>query len=455
MILHRFFHFGSEMSSKKRFGCFALIGFTFAIILATAVIKFRYKPNQDISETSIPSGSNSFTILNYETAITMMTEIATDSQEFTHDATIQNQILPTSSTIINTSNNKSETTPSIKSYYWTQDASLSKRRSAFGAVLLANGTIMAAGGLENTTTVIRTSELYSSSIGWTVGTQMKSFRYYFTLTSFANNTKVLAAGSDQSSYQQTAEVYDMIKNTWTLTSTNMTTGRHSHAATLLQNGSILIIGGKNSSSTILSDVDIFMPSSNSFSKVSNMNMGRYLFTSTLLNDGSTVFVTGGTSTNNQMTSTAELYVSGSWIVTNTNMTQLRAYHSAVLLPNGNVLIAGGGDGSTVSYSTAEIYNPTTRTFKSTGSMKYRRGSFTLTVLPSGNVLATGGVDWTTKTFPTMCELYDPISETWSNTTSLNYGRYYHNTILLNDSILTIGGSNGQINSLTSSEKYYL
>ncbi|CAF0740911.1 unnamed protein product [Adineta steineri] len=455
MILHRVFHFDSEISSKKRFGCFTLIGFTFAIILATAVIKFRYKPNHDISETSIPSGSNSFTILNYETAITMMTGIATDSQEFTDDATIQNQILPTSSTIINTTNNKSETTPSIKSYYWTQDASLSKGRSAFGAVLLANETIMAAGGLENTTALTRTCELYSSSIGWTAGTQMKNFRYYFTLAAFANNTKALATGTLYTPQQQTAEVYDTIKNTWTLTSTNMSTGRYLHTATLLQNGSILIIGGKNSSSTILSDVDIFMPSSNSFSKVNSMNMGRYVFTSTLLNDGFTVFVTGGTSTNKQMTSTAELYVSGSWIFTNTNMTQLRAYHSAVLLPNGNVLIAGGGDGGTTSYSTAEIYNPTTRTFKSTASMKYRRGSFTLTLLPSGNVLATGGADWTTKTFPTMCELYDPISQTWSNTSSLNYGRSLHNTILLNDSVLIMGGSNGQINSLTSSEKYYL
>ncbi|CAF4296260.1 unnamed protein product, partial [Adineta steineri] len=62
----------------------------------------KHRSINNINETSKPSDSSSFTMLNYETAITMMTEIATDSQEFTDDATIQNQILPTSSTIINT-----------------------------------------------------------------------------------------------------------------------------------------------------------------------------------------------------------------------------------------------------------------------------------------------------------------------------------------------------------------
>ncbi|CAF4157115.1 unnamed protein product, partial [Adineta steineri] len=265
-------------------------------------------------------------------------------------------------------------TTSDTSAHWIQDASLSKGRSSFGAVLLPNEHIMIAGGRCNSSTILRGFELYSASTGWNFTSNMKEFRYQYTLTTFANNTKVLAAGTEYPTTQQTAEVYDIKNKTWTLTSTNMSTGRYLHTATLLQNGYILIIGGKNSSGTILSDVDIFMPSSNSFSKVNSLNMGRYLFTSTLLNNGSTVLVTGGGNTDNQMTSTAELYVSGSWIPTNTQMTQPRAYHSAVLLPNGNVLIAGGGDGGTVSYSTAEIYNPTTRTFKSTASMKYRRGS---------------------------------------------------------------------------------
>jgi N-acetylneuraminic acid mutarotase len=136
------------------------------------------------------------------------------------------------------------------------------------------------------------------------------------------------------------------------------------------------------------------------------------------------------------------------------MTQPRAYHASVLLNDGNILISGGGNGASVSYSTAEIYNSTTRTFKSVQLMKYHRASFTLTLLPSGQVLATGGVDWTTFTYPVTCELYDPITQTWSNTQILNNVRNFHRSVLLNDSVLTMGGENSGINALASCEKYY-
>jgi hypothetical protein len=125
-----------------------------------------------------------------------------------------------------------------------------------------------------------------------------------------------------------------------------------------------------------------------------------------------------------MTATAELYISGSWIFTNNTMTYPRAYHAAVLLNDRNILIAGGENGGSVSHSTAEVYNSTTRTFTSVQSMKYPRASLTLTLLPSGQVLATGGIDWATYIKPATCELYDPITQTWSNTRILNNGRKF-------------------------------
>ncbi len=122
----------------------------------------------------------------------------------------------------------------------------------------------------------------------------------------------------------------------------------------------------------------------------------------------------------------------------------------------NVLVAGGGNGGSTSYTTAEIYNATTRTFTVVGSMKYRRASFTLTLLPSGKVLATGGVDWNTTTYRRECELYDPMTGSWSETRQLNYGRSNHQSVLLNGYVLTIGGYNGNRSTrLASTEKYNL
>jgi hypothetical protein len=314
--------------------------------------------------------------------------------------------------------------------YWNRDASLNYARVNHEAVLLANGNVMVSGGRSDSYTIIQVCEYYSPSTGWQLGAIMKNPRFYYTLTPFANNTKVLAAGSAEPASQPTAEIYDSSVDTWTSTATNMSNGRFAHGAALLN-----------------------IPSTNSFMRTNDMNIGRILFTTTLLNDGSTVLITGGGDIYSIMTATAEVYRSDSWTLINNFMTQRRAYHAAVLLGDGTVLIAGGGNGAFVSYSTAEIYNPTTNTFTSVGSMNYRRALFTLTLLPSGNVLATGGIDWTTNTYPAICELYDPVTQTWSKTQILNNGRSFHRSVLLNDSVLTIGGYIMPKNQSKTCEKY--
>jgi hypothetical protein len=88
-------------------------------------------------------------------------------------------------------------------------------------------------------------------------------------------------------------------------------------------------------------------------------------------------------------------------------------------------------------------------------MKYRRFRFTLTLLPSGKVLATGGYDENKSSYVTVSELYDPLTRSWSNTRILQNQRVDHRSILLNDSVLTIGGWNYEVEGLNSCEKYYL
>jgi hypothetical protein len=300
---------------------------------------------------------------------------------------------------------------------------------------------MVSGGLVSSNVITASCEVYPSSIGWQNASAMRYARFYHTFTPFASKTKVLTTGS--------------VTQIWTLTSTNMSTGRYEHTAALMTNGQILIAGGRNPLGISTSTAELFIPSSNSFINTSSMNTPRTLLTSTLLNDGLTVLVTGGGDDNNEMLATAELYISGSWAFTASSMTQQRAYHASVLLNDGTILIAGGGDGRWISFSTAEIFNPTTRTFTAVQSMKYSRAAFTLTLLPSGQVLATGGVDWTTGTFPVVSELYNPLTKSWSDTRILNNGRSSHQTVLLNDSVLMIGGLDSNMNQLASCEKYNL
>jgi len=344
-----------------------------------------------------------------------------------------------------------ETSTGNRPSYWTLDASIHEGRSGFGSALLSDGRVIISGGCLNPNSITSSSEIYTPSTGWQSVSEMKTHRIYFSLTPFANNTKALAAGIAHPADGRTAEVFDSETNTWTLTSTNMSIGRFMHTATLLGNGQILIAGGINASLISISAAEIYIPSSNSFINTTNMILPRSCATSTLLSDGSTVLVTGGVGAENKVSGTAELYINGSWIGTTNDMTQLRAYHAAVLLNDGNVLIAGGGVGGLVSHVSAEIYNATTHNFTVVGSMKYPRA-----LLPSGQVLAAGGFDWYTKTLPKVCELYDPVTASWSESRLLNNVRSEHQTILFNNSVLVIGGANSAGgDSLDSTEKYNL
>ncbi len=86
----------------------------------------------------------------------------------------------------------------------------------------------------------------------------------------------------------------------------------------------------------------------------------------------------------------------------------RAAHTSTLLPNGMVLITGGFTSGENSLSSAEIFNPTTNEFSFTGSMNSARQSHTATLLQNGKVLIAGGYGHSGEYLGT-AELYDPLT----------------------------------------------
>ena len=84
----------------------------------------------------------------------------------------------------------------------------------------------------------------------------------------------------------------------------MTTARGGHTATLLPNGTVLIVGGFDGTRDLAS-AELYDPSVGTFAATARMSVARELHTATLLGNG-TVLIVGGYNGTNDLAS-AELY----------------------------------------------------------------------------------------------------------------------------------------------------
>jgi N-acetylneuraminic acid mutarotase len=240
----------------------------------------------------------------------------------------------------------------------------------------------------------------------------------------------------------TVEIYDPSTNTWT-TKAAMSAQRAGLTATRLPSGKVLVAGGL-SGATYSATAEVYNPATNTWVATSNSIPGgaRARHTATLLGNGK-VLVVGGMTTGGLSTATAALYdpVTSLWLPAGPLATG-RFYHSATLLANGKVLIAGGVNSGTTSVSSAELYNPATNTFSAAPAMPAVRQQHSETLLASGKVLLVGGVGASTASIATTA-IYDPTANSWAAGASLASARKGHEAALLSDgTVVAFGGVDG-------------
>ncbi|HEX5822837.1 MAG TPA: kelch repeat-containing protein [Candidatus Limnocylindrales bacterium] len=187
-------------------------------------------------------------------------------------------------------------------------------------------------------------------------------------------------------------------------------------ATLLRDGTVLVVGGHGSDAAEWS-AERYDPASGRWTETERMQSQRWSgHTATLLRDGR-VLVAGGTAYRPTdgvplPQDGAELYdpATNAWTATG-NMTVTRRSHRAVLLPDGRVLAVGGvssGGGTT----RVDLYDPGTGTWTKAAMMPSIQFPRVAAVLPSGVVLVIGDSDRSAHG-PDAADLYDPASRTWT------------------------------------------
>lgn len=139
---------------------------------------------------------------------------------------------------------------------------------------------------------------------------------------------------------------------------------------------------------------------------------------------------------------AEIYDwrAGIW-TTIAPMRQERAAPVALTLEDGRVMVIGGADQNFNFLNTVEIYDPRTNTWSFTGSMNdLHFEDFVAVRLPGRRVLVAGGYVSCCFTPLNSAEIFDEASGTWTRTGNMNLARGEFANVLLQDGrVLAIGG----------------
>jgi hypothetical protein len=264
------------------------------------------------------------------------------------------------------------------------------------------------------------------SITFTPTGALAGERHSHTAT-LLQNGKVLIVGGIQPSpgYRGptgSAELYDPATGMFTATG-SLNQPRVSHAAVLLPSGKVLVAGGlapppDNPNFAPLASVELYDPATGVFTTMGSLKEARADFTATPLPDGKVLVVGGGLSPYPYDGSlSVELYDPGTGMSTPLgNLLRSRQGHSATLLPDGKVLIAGGEKADIgITRRSAELYDPATGTSTLVGDMNGAHSGHTGILLPNGKVLVVGGEQF--RTFnsppPAPAELYDPATRSFT------------------------------------------
>ena len=309
---------------------------------------------------------------------------------------------------------------------WSRTGNLNVARCGYPSALLPNGKVM----------IITTQ--YSSSAGYEI----------FDPATGTWTRKPMPAGSEDNPCHNTAILLPNGKVLYTTGHTTQNwlydpsadafnTSLVSHQfwkcgcwATLLKDGQVLL--ADNGQNCFLYDYlsDAITPTTESTKSSNHWNAVEILLPS-----GKVLLIGGGDDAWMGGSKECEIYDPGSqtWSYTTGPMSMKRASHVAVLLPPpwSKVLVAGRREKNLGTTRVCELYDPTLDTWSDTDSLYYLpRGEPGMALLPSGKALIIGGMDIFGFEISRKCELYDPETETWTDTDTTEVKRSHLSTAIL-------------------------
>ena len=275
---------------------------------------------------------------------------------------------------------------------FTPARSMSARRVGHTATLLPDKRVLIAGGYNGD--YLAGAEIYDPATGsFTPTGQMTMARSEHVAVLLQNGKVLLAGGTGTGwTFLASAEVYDPSTGKFTPTG-SMLAPRESHTVTLLKSGKVLITGGhkdRREAMTVYSSAEVYDPGRGRFSGTGDMTTIRHKHAASLLPDGNVLIVGGSDKRDSQgKYASAEVYDSAKGTfraIGDMSLARFKLASAVVSLRNGKILVAGGAE-------FLEIYDPSTNGFtRVRGELDSARFFSAATLLQDGRVLITGGYD---------------------------------------------------------------
>ena len=244
-------------------------------------------------------------------------------------------------------------------------AAMATARRSHSATLLDDGQVLVVGGFSGTSAftgaATTAAELFDGTT-WTATGSLNEARESQTATRFLDGRVLIAAGQGAFPVlRASAEIYDPLTGAFAFTG-SLSIARWSHTATLLPDGAVLIAGGNTDAATggLTASVEQFDPVSGTFTSVGSLAAARAEHTATLLPDG-TILMVGGVAARPERWDPATDGTEPAGLPSVPD----RAAHTATVTAAGSVAIIGGfaviGGFATTGgpIASIELYSPGT------------------------------------------------------------------------------------------------
>lgn len=303
---------------------------------------------------------------------------------------------------------------------WSEASNLLQPRRGHSVAQLTGGRAIICGGIDSRRMLTASTEMLDTATGrWERAEPLPIAIAHTTLTTLADGRVLLTgglAGSEAASFPDEevrgnqAEpvpltyIFDSQRASWSAAAP-MNDARVGHSATLLTDGTVLVVGGEGG--TTLADdmeagfyfnslVERYDPATNTWSTAGRIPEPRRDHSATRLEDGRVLIFGGLVEPVGVPTSSAVLFDPDSsvWIPLD-HRGPRRWAHSATRLSDGRVLIAGGydprGDGVIdFTLSSSFLFDPRTSAFVLGPQLPRSRGGHGAVLLENGSVLLFGG-----------------------------------------------------------------